>query len=461
MLVAGLVSALFILAASAQPVVSTQIDEYVRAEMEKEHIPGVAIAVVENGKLTHAKGYGVASLELRVPVTPETVFQSGSIGKQFTATAVMMLVQSGKMALDEKVSTYLGEVPDSWKSITVRHLLTHTSGLTDYPKGFDQRRDYTEDELLKIIESEPLAFAPGERWEYSNAGYVTLGILIHRVTGEFYGNFLAERVFKPLGMSTARVISEAVIVPNRAAGYIFYQGSLINQPWVAPTLNRTADGSLYLTVLDLAKWDAALKGDALLPHAALEKMWTPVKLNDGKAAPYGFGWFITTANGHRLIEHEGAWQGFNANISRYADDRLTVIVMANLKSAKTQMMSHRIAGMVLPAVAPPHYEAIDDREPAVTRRITDLMRQLTSGSADPSAFTPAARAAFFPATAAMFEGYLKPIGEPVKVQLVERGSAPEGRVYRWEFTYKSVTLLVSATLDKNGKIAALTAADNY
>jgi CubicO group peptidase (beta-lactamase class C family) len=281
------------------------------------------------------------------------------------------------------------------------------------------------------------------------------------VTGEFYGDFFRDRIFKPLGMTTARVISEAAVIPNRAAGYIVYEGRIVNQPWVAPTLNRTADGSLYLTVLDLAKWDAALNGDALLPHAALERMWTPVKLNDSKTAPYGFGWFVMTANGHRLIEHEGAWQGFNANISRYVDDHLTVIVMANLKSAKTQMISHRIAGMIVPAVAPPHYEAMKDEEPQVTKRIVDLMRQLAAGSGDQSQFTPTARAAFFPATATMFEGYLKPLGEPAKVQLVERTDTPEGRLYRWEFTYNTVTLLVSATISKDGKIAALTAADNY
>lgn len=462
LLLASSLSTLFLAAAAlSQPAVPAQIDEYVRAEMEKERVPGLAIAVVQDGKVIGAKGYGVASLELRVPVTPETVFQSGSIGKQFTATAVMMLIESGKLALDDTIAKYLAETPPSWKDITVRQLLTHTSGLTDYPAGFDQRRDYTEDELLKAIESVPPAFTPGERWEYSNAGYVVLGILIHRVTGEFYGDFLRDRIFRPLGMTTARVISEAAIIPNRAAGYVGYQGQLVNQPWVAPALNRTADGSLYLTVLDLVKWDAALSNATLLPRAALERMWAPVKLNDGKTAPYGFGWFVMDANGHRLIEHEGAWQGFNANISRYVDDHLTVIVMSNLKSAKTQMMSHRIAGMIVPAVATSHYEVIADREPQVTKQIVDLMRHLADGTAEGAEFTPAGRAAFFPATAKMFGGYLKPLGGPEKVELVERTDTAEGRLYRWEFSYKTVTLLVSATLNKEGKIAALTAADNY
>ena len=161
---------------------------------------------------------------------------------------------------------------------------------------------------------------------------MTLGVIIRKVTGKFWGDFLQENSFKPLGMTTARVISEASIIPNRSSGYILYDGRLINQQWVSPTLNRTADGSLYMSVLDLAKWDAALYGETILKRTSLDQMWTPVKLNNGTTAPYGFGLSVMEANGHRLLEHEGAWQGFNANIARYVNDQLTVIVLANLKS---------------------------------------------------------------------------------------------------------------------------------
>jgi D-alanyl-D-alanine carboxypeptidase len=440
---------------------NAEIDEYVSAEMSREHVPGLALAVVRNGEVVLAKGYGVASLELPVPVTPQTIFQAGSIGKQFTATAVMLLAQGGQLYLDDKIGKYLGDVPATWGDITIRHLLTHTAGLADYPKDFNQRADYSETELLKIIEAQPPAFQPGQRWQYSNTGYVTLGILIHRVTGAFYGEMLKEKIFIPAGMSTARVISEAAIIPNRAAGYVINEGRLINQPWVSPTLNRTADGSLCMSVLDLAKWDAALSGGTRFPPAMIEQMATPVRLNDGTTAPYGFGWFVMNANGHRLIEHEGAWQGFNANISRYVDDKLTVIVMANLKSAKTQMMSHVIAGMYVPAVAPPRYRAIEDNEPAVTKMVADVMHGIADGTVDQNLFAPATRAAFFPGTAKVYRDYLKPIGEPAKIRLVERTDVPQGRQYRYEFVYGSVTLLVSVTLNKDHQIAGLTAVDNY
>jgi len=212
---------LFVAPCIAQDETTNKVDDFVQAEMQKQRIPGVSLAVVKNGQIILAKGYGYANVEHNVPVKPETIFQSGSIGKQFTATAVMMLVAEGRINLDEKISKYLGDVPDSWQNITVRHLLTHTSGLTDYPGDFDFRRDYTEAELLKRAQAITPGFKPGEKWQYSNLGYVTLGILIHKVTGQFYGDFLQERIFKPLGMTTTRIISEADIVLNRAAGYHF------------------------------------------------------------------------------------------------------------------------------------------------------------------------------------------------------------------------------------------------
>src|ERR1051325_2273338 len=291
------------------PATTAAVTDYVKAEMQRQHIPGLSLLVAKSGKIIRAEGFGLANVELQVPVKPETIFQSGSVGKQFTATAVMMLVEEGKLTLDDKITKFFPDAPETWRNITIRHLLTHTSGLGDYPKDFDLRRDYTEDELIQRIKSVPLAFQPGEKWSYSNLAYVTLGVLIHKVSGKFYGDFLQERVFKPLGMSTARVISEADIVPNRASGYRVVNGELKNQNWVSPTLNTTADGALYLTVYDMAKWDAALYTEKLLKRSSLDEMWTPVKLNSGKTFPYGFGWGLGEVRGHHIIEHGGAVGG--------------------------------------------------------------------------------------------------------------------------------------------------------
>jgi len=213
------------------------------------------------------------------------------------------------------------------------------------------RRDYTEDQLLQRVKSIAPDYPPGERWSYSNLGYVTLGILIHKSSGQFYGDFLRDRVFAPLGMNTARIISEADIVTNRAAGYQLVRGQLKNQDWVSPSLNTTADGALYLSVLDMAKWDAALSGNMLLKKSSLDQMWTPGQLTNGKTHGYGFGWFLARVKGHRVIEHGGSWQGFKAHIARYPDDALTIVVLANLAQANVEDITHKLAALFNPELA--------------------------------------------------------------------------------------------------------------
>ncbi len=336
-------------AAAQTPAVNAAVTDYVKAEMQRQHIPGLALLVVKNGKIVRAEGFGLANVELQVPVKPETIFQSGSVGKQFTATAVMMLVEEGKIGLDDPLTKYFANAPASWREVTVRELLSHTAGFGDYPKDFNFRKDWTEDEELKLIESIPLAYPPGTNWEYSNFGYVTLGILIHRVTGEFYGDFLQQRIFQPLAMTSTRVISEADIVPNRAAGYRLVKGELKNQEWVAPVVNTTADGSLYFSILDLAKWNDALYTEKLLKRSSLDLMWTPVKLKNGQPnkGNYGFGWFIDERAGHRCIHHDGSWQGFETAIDRYVDDQLTVVALANLAGSNPGKITQHVAEMYL------------------------------------------------------------------------------------------------------------------
>ena len=360
------ISCLFLAAVAVAQTSSDPVDQYIQAEMQKRKIPGLALLVARDGKIVRAQGYGISNVELQVPVKPETLFQSGSMGKQFTAMAVMMLTEQGRIHLDDHITKYFTDAPAAWNQVTVRQLLSHTAGFTDYPDTYNFRQDRTEDEILKAIEAVQLAFPPGSNYSYANLGYATLGILIHRASGKFYGDFLQERVFQPLGMSTTRIISEADIIPNRAAGYVLVKGELKNQEWVAPTLNTTADGSLYFSILDLAKWDAALYTDKLLKRSSLDQMWTVAKLNNGEpnSGHYGFGWFIDHIRGHRVIEHEGAWQGFTTNISRYVDDRLTVVVLTNLAGSHPDDITHHVAGLYLPELMPPAKEPIrGDSEP--------------------------------------------------------------------------------------------------
>ncbi len=326
--------------------------------MARQRVPGLAVAVVSHGRVVKARGYGLANVELQVPATDSTIFQSGSVGKQFTAAAVLLLVEDGKLTLDDPITRFLPEGNAAWQGITIRHLLTHTSGVREYTDAgdsvIDLRHDYSEDQLVRAAARLPLAFAPGSHWRYSNTGYLLLGVVIHRASGLFYGDLLAQRVFWPLGMRTARVISEADIVPNRAAGYRLVEGELKNQEWVAPSLNTTADGALYLTVHDLAAWDRGLTEGRILNPESRALMWTPTRLSDSGSVDYGFGWRLSPYRGHRAIGHTGSWQGFKAMIQRFPDDSLSVILLANLAETRQQPIVYGIAGVLRRVLVPPH-----------------------------------------------------------------------------------------------------------
>ncbi len=347
-----LLSALVAAAGPAPARGGDAIDAVVEGEREKQRIPGVGVAVVRGNEVVKLQGYGLANVEHRVPVTPETIFQSGSVGKQFTAVAVMLQVEAGRLALDDPITRFLPRAPAAWKRITVRHLLTHTSGIADYGgDSVDYRKDYTEEEFARVAFGLGLEFPPGSRYKYSNTGYALLGFIVGKAAGRFYGDVLAESVFAPLGMKTARVISESAIVPNRAAGYRLVKGELQNQEWVSPQLNTMADGSLYLSLLDMVAWDRGLRAGAVLKPESWAQVYTPVVLTDGKSHPYGFGWRLDEVQGQKVHRHGGSWQGFKSDVARYLGSDLTVIVFANLAQAKSERVTDAVAALVEPALA--------------------------------------------------------------------------------------------------------------
>ena len=442
---------LLILCAAAGSAGADKLDDLVQAEMKRQHIPGLSLAVVKNGKVIKEKGYGLANVEHKIAVKPQTIFQSGSIGKQFTAALVMLLVQDGKIALDDPISKYLEGTPKAWEKITVRHLLTHTSGLADPYEKLDFRKDYTDAELLKVEADIPLLFAPGEKWAYSNTGYHVLGFLCNKVGGKFYGDQLAERIFKPIGMKTA-IINERNIVPHRAAGYDLEKGELKNQQWVSPMLNTTADGSLYLTAHDLALWDLALYDNQPLSAALKQQSWTPVKLNDGKTHPYGFGWGLEERNGHRNIAHGGAWQGFTTYISRFPDDKLSVVVLTNVSGVRPGKVADQVAAHYLPALAVQPAKPIEDTEPAVTQQVRGMILKLVEGSLTPEMFSEKLAERLFPAWVKGAGAELHGLGPLRNLELLERSVDGENRLYRYRAVFPKGSELVRLVYDKAGKI---------
>ena len=359
----------------ASPLRADAVDDFVESFRAQAKIPGLAVLVMRGGEVERAKGYGSANLEHAVPVTADTIFQSGSTGKMFTAAGILLLAEDGKLRLDDPLARHFPGGPASWHRITVRQLLHHTSGIKDYGDEIDFRKDYTEAELLAIMQKLPIEFEPGTQWSYSNSGYLTLGLLTSKLAGKPWHEFQAERIFAPLGMKTTRVITERDVVPHRAAGYeLDEKGEVRNQEWVAPSLNQCADGALYFSVNDLAAWERALRAGKFLKPESLAAWWTAASLGGDRHFPYGFGWSFGEQRGRKLVEHGGAWQGFRAQIARYPEDDLAVSVLGNLAQAEVETIAHAVAGLVVPALklrdagSPPA-----DPDPARTMALREVL----------------------------------------------------------------------------------------
>jgi D-alanyl-D-alanine carboxypeptidase len=362
-----------------------EVDDYVAAQMKKHHVPGLSLAVVRDGEVVKSKGYGLASVELEAPATERTVYEIGSITKQFTATAVMMLVEEGKLGLDDKISDRLPGLPAAWKEVTVRHLLTHTSGIKSYTGATDfirlARNDYSQEQILALVSKAKLEFDPGTSWAYCNTGYFLLGMLIEKMSGQTCAKFLDERIFKPLGMASTRPNNPKAIIPRRAAGYADVFGTYFNRDPLTPTSAFSA-GFLVSTVGDLVKWDAALRAGKLLSSSSFAQMYTPVTLKDGSTRPYGFGWSVGSRLGHKIIDHGGGTAGFSTMIARYVDDGLTVIVLTNLSGGAAGEVAHGIARIYLPELSVKSVKAEDDPDPAATERLKGLVADVLAGKAD-------------------------------------------------------------------------------
>jgi D-alanyl-D-alanine carboxypeptidase len=325
------------------------VDEYIKAEMQKQHIAGLSVAVIKDGKIVKAEGYGFANIELNVPAKPETVFKIGSVSKQFIASGIMLLIDEGRISLDDKISKFLDGTPDTWKDINVRHLLTHTSGIVREAPGFDPMKVQNDGDVIKTAYPLPLRFQPGEKWEYCNVGYFTLAEIIRKVTGKSWPDYLKERLFAPLDMTATRTTTMTDLVPNRANGYLWKAG---NQQNADIYFALRPSGAFLSTVLDMAKWDAALYTDKVLKQSAREQMWTPVKLNSGATHPYGFGWELQTISGHKLVNHGGSLPGFRASFLRFVDDKLTVVVLTNSDNANPVTIARGVADLFIPGLIP-------------------------------------------------------------------------------------------------------------
>ncbi len=336
----------FFVVSSAAQVSPTQIDA-VFAPLKSNTAPGAAVLVVHNGKPVFQHGYGVTDLRTHRPLDPKTDFRLASFTKQFTATCIMLLVHDGKLHYDDHLTDIFPEFPEYGKSIAVRNLLNHTSGLPDYEEILMKQYPNTPEEqipqildagVLKLLEQQTAGqFPAGSKWQYSNSGYATLAMIVEKVSGKLFGQFLHDRIFAPLKMSHTLAYEKGKNeVPRRAYGHSKQKDGSWQETDQSPTSAVLGDGGIYTSIDDLVKWDRALREHTLLTEAEMQPALTPVepsggaaKSESGKLVSYGFGWFLDPYEGHKRMWHDGSTIGFRTTIQRFPDDQLTVIVLAN------------------------------------------------------------------------------------------------------------------------------------
>lgn len=318
-----------------------RMDQIVRSYSDRHQFIG-SVLVAQGDKIVFEKSYGDANLEWNIPDDSTTKFRIGSMTKQFTAASILLLEERGKLSTNDSVKKYMPDAPAAWDKITIYNLLTHTSGIPDFTSFPDyhalEATPTTPQGLVDRFRDKPLEFQPGERWSYSNSGYVLLGYLLEKISGQSYADFVTENIFKPLGMKDSGYDSNSAVIPHRAAGYSPSPNGPVNAGYIDMTIPFSA-GGLYSTTHDLLIWERALYGGKVLSAASLKKMTTPYKDS------YGCGLAITTTNGHLQYEHGGGIEGFNTEMAYYPDDKLTVIVLANLNGGAPGDIAEKLAAV--------------------------------------------------------------------------------------------------------------------
>ena len=328
---------------------AAKADAYLQKQAATKSFRGVALIGV-NGKIEFERGYGFASEELRVQNTPQTKFRIASLTKQFTAACVLLLQEQGKLNVHDQISKYLPGLPAAWQAITIHQLLTHTSGMPNYtefpPISQLNLTGATPQAFIAVVADKQLLFPPGTKFSYTNTGYVLLGMLIEKVSGQHYADFLRGKIFTPLGMNDSGYDTAAAILPLRAAGYQLKDGMLVNAQYIDMTVPFAA-GGIYSTVEDLFKWNEALAHGKLLSEASQELMFGIYPETGVNNSHYGYGVVMTERFSQQLYYHGGGVSGFASSIQRYPAKNLCIVVLSNLEIVKPWEIGDGLAEMRL------------------------------------------------------------------------------------------------------------------
>jgi D-alanyl-D-alanine carboxypeptidase len=435
-------------------------DDYLKAQMAAKHIPGLSVAVVQDGSVVKTAAYGLSDTAAKTPATLETLYGLGSSTKPFTAVAVLQLMEAGKVSLDAPISRYFDGLPASWSAITVRELLTHTSGLPNYRPLLDLAKlsdpKYSQpNAVVSLLASKPLDFPPGTRYEYSNTNYHLLGQLIEKVSGQSYGDYLAQHQFKAAGMTATRLSDPPALLPHQAVGYNWDGKTRLPNAVFLPSRLDTGDSGLLSTAGDLAKWITALASGNLLSTATLTQMIAPGTLTDGTPVTYGLGLVVSQYKGHPLIGHSGAVPGYSSSIFYFPDSHLAVILLCNLFDGTplTDSMALGVAKQYLPAA--PEEAAAPDTHPEVTRLLRRTLTDLAVGKVDAKTLTPQMHAVLTPKNIAQTNQNLSSLGTLSTLSFLSQ--SPQGGLisYRYRAIYGTTPVIMVLTLTADGKIAGL------
>jgi CubicO group peptidase (beta-lactamase class C family) len=456
-----LVSVLGTAAVSAQTV--ADVEALVSKAVETKGAPAIGVAVVRDGKVVLAKGYGVADAEGSVAANENTGFQIASVTKQFTAAAIMMLVEDGKLSLSDPLNKFVPDVPAKWGGVTVRQLLNQVSGIPNYTAvgKLVNTKTYTKAEILNLVRDVPPEFAPGAEWQYSNTNYFLLGMIIEKVSGKSYENFMRDRIFKPLGMTSTVINTSGLKIANAAVGHrneagAWKRGSADDpsQPWAA--------GAIVSTPVDLAKW-AAAQGDAkLLKKASWDEIWAPAKLTDGRPSNYGFGWGVDKLGEVTMLSHGGGIAGFNSHISRFPNDNLSVVVVANTNTRLAEQLALDIAGLYISKVASflaaqraaKSASTIADADPDTTKFLRSAFEKMVTGEISADLFNAEMQKLLFPDRIKQLQGPLGSQGAIKSFELLKAADKDGVKTRTYRITFESgVKVTGNFALDAQGKIS--------
>jgi D-alanyl-D-alanine carboxypeptidase len=457
----GLLAGVLTATISAQSV--ADVDALVSKVVQGKAIPAAGVAIVRDGKLVLAKGYGTADVESGLAAGENTPFQLASVTKQFTATAIMTLVEDGKLTLNDTLGKHLPDVPAKWSGVTVRQLLNQVSGIPNYTAGTQlvQDKNYTKAEILGLVREAPPAFEPGTNWQYSNTNYFLLGMIIEKVSGKTYADFMRDRIFKPLGMSSTLVNSSGLKINNAAVGHKLEGGvwkrqthDNPSQPWAA--------GAIVSTPADMAKWAIAQGDNKLLKKASWDEVWASGKLADGKPTGYGFGWRMENAGETGFLSHGGGIAGFNTYIARFPNDNLSVVVLANTNTRLAQELTMDIAGLYLPKLgtflaaqrAAKTAGPIADTDPDTTRFLRSSFEQMVTGDISPDLFNEQMQKLLFPDRVKDLKGPLGGQGAIKSFELMKAADNAGTKTRSYRITFEGgLKLIGNFTIDAHGKIA--------